>query len=72
MTHNGLITKILQEKVNGIYQKDIAKKAKIRNDRLSLILRKKCEPSKKELENFAKYFNCSLDDLVEIDDVRRF
>lgn len=69
MTYNGLINKVAKAKINGLYQKEIAQKSKISQQRLSLILKGKTEPTKKELENFAIYFGCGLDGLVEVDKV---
>lgn len=70
MTYKGLIKMITDIKNKGAYQKDIAEKSKVSQHRLSLILKGKAEPTKKELENFANYFNCGLDDLVEIEKTR--
>lgn len=67
MTYRGLINMIALSKSKGVYQKDIAKQTKITEQKLSEIIKGKKEPTKRELENFAIYFNCGLDDLIEIE-----
>lgn len=65
MTFNGLIKKIKERRMDGVKQKDIAKEINITPCRLSQIVCKKVEPSKKELEKLAKYFNCDISELLE-------
>lgn len=65
MTFNGLIKKIKEQRMDGVKQKNIAYNSNIDPCRLSQIVCKRVEPSKKELEKLAKYFNCSISELIE-------
>lgn len=66
MTYDGLVVMFARAKACGISQKRISQETKISQQRISLITRGKAEPTKGELEKFAVYFNCGLDNLVEV------
>lgn len=71
MTINGLIEKIIQKKMERIKYQDIANDINMCSVRLSQIINRKVKPTLVELINFAIYFNCKIDDLIEYKEERK-
>lgn len=69
MKFDKLINKIIFLKKTNVKQLDISKKLNITESKISRIIKGKQTPNLKDLELFANYFNCSINDLIEIEKI---